>query len=323
MLRGGLSAHREQVLAWRKAGATIAEIAARLGCTHQAVSARLLTWGARRKPKPRPSARKLRRLYVEQGLSCSEIAKLLGRYTSTVTGWLKRAGIQARPRRKPIAESLRGRDEEIRRLYVDEWLSTQEIAERFGVARSTVARRLRALGVALRPRGAEGTRPDVLRRLKAGASDRALRGAPKRRRTPCDEELRRQYVDERLSSYEIAERAGCSQSAVLRSLKAAGIERRGEGLSGVRREVLQRVSRAAHDANLQRRLEAEGAQARCPTCGKWVVQAPDVTDPWASAMARLDAHLHLIHGADELQRRRALSTAEWRAGSDSRRRATR
>jgi len=118
---------------------------------------------------------------------------------------------------------------EMRRLYVDEQLTTQEIAKRAGTSSGTVWKRLVDAGVQMRPRG-------VTPRLS-------------------DDELRHLYVDQRLSTLQIAERTGMSSSGVTAALERAGIPRRGAAVLTMDDETLQRLY-------VDERLDADELAAR-------------------------------------------------------------
>jgi hypothetical protein len=96
-------------------------------------------------------------------------------------------------------------EDEVRRLYCDERLSTSQIARRLGWSDTAVRNRLIALGI---PRRTPWARNAVA----------------------CDiDEVQRLYVDERLSAMAISKQLGCSERSILRRLIAAGIERRPDG----------------------------------------------------------------------------------------------
>ena len=117
----------------------------------------------------------------------------------------------------------------MRRLYVDEQLTTQEIAKLAGTSSGTVWKRLVDAGVQMRPRG-------VTPRLS-------------------DDELRHLYIDQRLSTLQIAEQTGMSTSGVTDALERAGIPRRGAGVLPVDDETLQRLY-------VDERLDADELAAR-------------------------------------------------------------
>ncbi len=90
--------------------------------------------------------------------------------------------------------------DELVRLYVDEQLSTSQIALRVGKSSGVVWARLRDAGVQFRKRG----------------------NAPKL----DPEDLRRWYVEEGQSTLDIAQHTGMSTSGVTAALERAGIARR-------------------------------------------------------------------------------------------------
>ena len=94
----------------------------------------------------------LRRLYVREGKSMGEIARGLGCSTTTVGDWLRRHGIETRTSRvNPPSDRDDGLGEEnLRRLYVEERLSSTEIAEETGFSRKTVCKWLRLHGIETR-----------------------------------------------------------------------------------------------------------------------------------------------------------------------------
>lgn len=100
----------------------------------------------------------------------------------------------------PMAVGPLANIEELRRLYVEEQLTTGEIARRVGLSSSGVWKLLTRAGVPMRQRG-------VQPRL-------------------AEDDLRRWYEDEGLSTIEIAKRTGMSSSGVHSALVRAGIPRR-------------------------------------------------------------------------------------------------
>src|SRR6266446_8923018 len=93
------------------------------------------------------------RLYCDEGLSLSEVARQLGWSPSAIYSRLVALGIA---RRKAWARNAVETDaEELRRLYVDEGLSLNAIAGRYGCALTTIWRRLQAVGVQCREGGSE------------------------------------------------------------------------------------------------------------------------------------------------------------------------
>lgn len=203
----------------------------------------------------RPSRAFLEELYCVRRLSMARIAANLDVTRRTVGRWLAEVGIPTRSRHLEIEGRERVLLEE---LYVTLGLSTYEIAGLMGLSREQVSRRLRRLGIPLRPRGRGGRRrtPRLLppgpleelyvrRRLTieqvAGllgvtpsvvkASLRA-HGVPIRTRGRCNREdrfgidpkvLERLYVEEERSADEIGRMFGVSRNVVLRTAHDYGI----------------------------------------------------------------------------------------------------
>lgn len=101
-------------------------------------------WG---KPS-RPSAARLRQLYVEEEQSLREIGGLFKVSASTVTRWLEEAGI---PRRGAGGRSDAPDADELRCLYVTRRQSTLDIARLYGVTPRAVSKWLSLYGIATRP----------------------------------------------------------------------------------------------------------------------------------------------------------------------------
>jgi len=115
------------------------------------------------------------------------------------------------------------------RLYAEHAMSLAELARCFGVVPATIHNWLVAAGVPKRP-GAATARGEV-----------------------DTEEVRRLYVDEGQSAADIADRLGCSTSAVYHRLTGAGVPRRSRG-----------SRRTAHpgDAVLRRLYSEQGLSLR-------------------------------------------------------------
>lgn len=91
----------------------------------------------------------LRRLYEQVGLSALAIADHYGCSASVIYQRLRDYGI---PRRKPWAwQAVDIGPEALRRLYVDEGLTVQAIAERYGCSLATISRKLKKYGIPARP----------------------------------------------------------------------------------------------------------------------------------------------------------------------------
>ncbi|MEV4511611.1 hypothetical protein AB0K00_21870 [Dactylosporangium sp. NPDC049525] len=157
---------------------------------------------------PRPSVALLRRMYVTDGLAIEDVAVAARVSARTARRWLVEAGIDIRPPAPQPGHGGLARPPAARlcRWYVEELMTTDEIASRCGLAStSTIVRWLREAGVTLRPPG---------RSVQA----RGLR-------TPTAEELRRLVWQEHRPYREIALMYRCDPSAVTYWLNKYGIPR--------------------------------------------------------------------------------------------------
>lgn len=105
---------------------------------------------------PKPDRETLYRLHVEQSLNAEEIGLKYNVQAQTVRKWIHGYGIPftscpifVPPQNKKNAPP----ESELRSLYEDHRLTTEEIAGRFGVSSATVGKWLRTLGVKMRPNG--------------------------------------------------------------------------------------------------------------------------------------------------------------------------
>jgi predicted DNA-binding protein YlxM (UPF0122 family) len=145
----------------------------------------------------------LRRLYVDESMTIAEVAATLGVAPQTVHNRLVAAEIPRRP--SPSTPRADLRDDEIRRLYIDDEWSAAEIAAHFACGTSTVYGRLDRMRV---PR----------RATVVGRSAR-----------PADDELRQLYEGEGQSLRQIACRFEVTAQAVHGWVRSAGIELRPPG----------------------------------------------------------------------------------------------
>ncbi len=100
----------------------------------------------------------LEKLYVEEQNSLSEIAKIWGVDLSTVSKSLKRVGIKSRAigrtssiQTQLLKKGILTKDDDLepqlRTLYVEQNLSVQEIADRWGVSNTTILNYLKMCGI--------------------------------------------------------------------------------------------------------------------------------------------------------------------------------
>lgn len=114
-------------------------------------------------------------LYRDEGLTLAQVARLAGCARQTVANRLKKAGVEIRSAHpSKFTEQSR---QELKRLYVEEGLSTLVLSERYRVAVQTVIDNLVKLGVTIRTRGgsltAEETKDrdrQMVERYSSGAS---------------------------------------------------------------------------------------------------------------------------------------------------------
>ena len=207
------------------------------------------------------SAEKLRELYVDRELNQIEIGDKFGVSRSAINNWLIEYGIPVRSRSEA---RLRGRrklsTEELRTLYVDNWMSAEEIASQVKVSVGTVynwlkenkIKRRKSFETVLGPNGYSLTAKN-LRRLyledrmtcvdigkELGFSGSTIRNAILKYGIPLRDrsenqlkgrklsagELTRLYLDEQMSVLAIANYAGVCDNTVDKWLDEYQIARR-------------------------------------------------------------------------------------------------
>jgi hypothetical protein len=156
----------------------------------------------------------LTRLYLEERLPTSELSARFGVSWSVLQRRLREAGVP--PRR---LSNLMLAVEEMRRLYEEEQWGTPQLGEKYGVNAKTIGYHLTKAGVVLRPTGGK-TKPTSM----------------------TDDELRRLYWDEQLSTAQIAARMGRPHCYVRERMVRAGIPRRPVGEARKLRAQLAKVS---------------------------------------------------------------------------------
>ena len=170
--------------------------------------------------------------------------------------------------------------DELRRLYVDEGLSTPAIADRLGVSTSGVGSAMHRCGIAMR------TAPTI---------DQVT-----------DDELRRLYVVEELDDDEIARRFGVATWAVTRRRRAGGIvrDRRRKIRPSPGAEVLAvRISDGKTVAEIGTEFEAPAATVR-----RWLdhvgIEYPRARPRRAASRVELDiAEIRRLYVDEELTAR--------------------
>lgn len=158
-------------------------------------------------------------LYIEKELSGREIAQRFGCDNVTVYRWLDRHNIPRRGTCAPDHDDTPWRNEELlRRMYVEEEMSTIEIADEWGCGTSTVTKWLHKHEIQTRtpseaaPTGEEHPHHDGRKSTPEELKDESL--------------LREWYGEQKLTTGEIAQCVGCSPTAVQTWLRKHGIELR-------------------------------------------------------------------------------------------------
>lgn len=140
-------------------------------------------------------------LYVKQGLAVQAVADRLGLSAKLVRNRMRDFNISIRPK-KPLPPRIPRED--LKRLYIDERQPMWVIAEQFGCGEATVARWLRDYDI---PRHKPGTWNGVRCLLN--------------RLSP--EQLLKHFLEEGMSTKDIAERYGCERGTVGLNLKRLGV----------------------------------------------------------------------------------------------------
>jgi transposase len=148
--------------------------------------------------KPFLSNKTLKYLYLDEQLTAAEIGEMYGYSRSSVCRFLREADISVRPTPR---DKFDLRADDLRRMYLDEGLSTKEIGAKKGCSWTT-RRRL----------------------LEASVPLHTHRGPPLK--NPPVEDLKRMYLVEKLTAREIAEELGYSPATVNVRLHQAGIKLR-------------------------------------------------------------------------------------------------
>lgn len=201
---------------------TLEEIAKKVGVNKTTVSNWFKDMGiptkswyeARRIEKKKPKRSELKKLYVEERKSINKIAFIFNVAPITVSRWLDEYNIEKRDLRDAQFAYLKKEiemppSEKLYKLYVGDRKSTKEIGRIFRVTDTTVNRWLELIGV-----------------LRRDQRDAKFAQFGKDVVKPSDEELLRMYHKEKMSTYEIADKFGVSQSTVCSWLKEAGVDMR-------------------------------------------------------------------------------------------------
>jgi len=210
----------------------------------------------------RPSDEQLRKWYIDERKGTREIGELVGVTYQTVQGWLREAGVPRRYGTVAMIKKEKPSDDQLRKWYIDERKSGQEIAEIVGVTAGVIHKWLRNVGVEIRKdyydmHGYTFERPsddqlyrwyhqekkstiEISKLIGVNPTSIAswLREAniPLRDQSeskfvaynkeiekPTDEQLKGLYIEERKSTHEISEIIGVNPSTINEWLRKAGV----------------------------------------------------------------------------------------------------
>ena len=148
----------------------------------------------------------LRRMYIDEKKTMKEIAKELGHDRDSVARAIKAYGIERENHYVQYDDTL---DDEWISLYLDEGLSTFEIAKRFNCSHGTVKKHLRRCGIDIR---------DMSDAQRISHNLDVL---------PCDvqdyDTMHALYVDQHLSLKELGAKYNCAPHAIRKRLTKLGI----------------------------------------------------------------------------------------------------
>ncbi len=166
-----------------------------------------------------PSKETLERLYVTERKTTSYLAKQFQVSHTTISGWLSKNNITIRnPTEAHLRKGLKKPSKsELRRLYIEEHLSTNKIADQVGVSSFSVCKWLREYHIPIRK-----------------PSESVL---PKDFKKPKKEVMERLYIEERKSGIQIAKIFGVSQPTIYDLLDKYHIPRR-EGIHTILPEIV-------------------------------------------------------------------------------------
>ena len=139
-------------------------------------------------------------MYVNQGMSLAKIGKIFDVDPNTIRERLKEKNITIKSATQATEKQVD--IEKIVDMYVNQKINVAEIGKKLNIHRVTVIRKLRSLGVRIQSqREAHTIELDIVK-------------------------LEDMYVNQKMSSYKIAEMMGASQWTIMKNLKILGIPRR-------------------------------------------------------------------------------------------------
>ena len=238
---------------------SIHQIGEKLETNATTISARLKKQGIKvqdKRIRDDLDGEKIKKLYIEEGLSIKQISKKLEASESTIRVRLKKQGIKVQSKRKAQSkrkiQNKRIRndldDEEIKKLYIEEKLSTIQIGKKLGTSDITISKRLKKQGIKIQDKRIRDDLDDeeikklyieeklstiqigkklevnyktISRRLKK----QGIKVQDKRIHNDLDnEEIKKLYIEKGLSTVQIGEKFGANPSTISRRLKKQGIK---------------------------------------------------------------------------------------------------
>lgn len=226
-------------------------IAEELNVPRQAVDTALVKHGIAKRSRREALSRGLNetlspeylRERIQQGASAAQIAEDHGTTITTVRSYLKSAGLLPDDEPDPAYDELLT-PEFIQHEYLDAGVTQVEFCARHQVPINELRLRMRRAGL-----HATRRRNTQLDDLPSAASIRAASAAGRPHSFPLtDQELRERYIDEGVSTAELAAELGVSVDEVLRALCASGVAVR-TGMSDVLSEPYLRRRYLGHGAS--------------------------------------------------------------------------
>ena len=162
-------------------------------------------WGAGKVSKP--SAECLTDLYMRQNLGIATISEQVGIGKNRLLQWMREYGIPIRPRYISIKHKARPSREDLVELYINQKLSTKQIASHLGHGHNSIPRWLRLYGIEIRQTGSNLTHRGWI--------------------PPTADELDRLIHEQHIPIKIIAEKYECSCQVIRRLTDRYGIERYG------------------------------------------------------------------------------------------------
>lgn len=158
----------------------------------------------------------LKRLYISEQKNTHEIAKIFNCSNSTVRARLIESGIELRDLRTKSTNKVILNDNKIRKLYVEKHKSIYAIAKQFNCEKGSVKNRLIKMGVPIRDSGKQ--RDDLI-----------------------NKDIKRMYIEEKMSTHEIARVLKCDHSTIRKRLNNMGVEIMGNKRTDIDNDELQSV----------------------------------------------------------------------------------